>query len=105
MASFAPMNYGDISPRVGIVLVAEMLEHARPIMVLEPYGKTQPMPKNKGLTLKWRRPVPLDVNPVALTEGVTPAPSAIEYDDVTTVISQYGGWIGFTDVNNCVLAA
>jgi N4-gp56 family major capsid protein len=98
MASFAPMTYGDISPRVGIVLVAEMLEHARPIMVLEPYGKVQPVPKNKGQTLKWRRPVPLDVNPVALTEGVTPAPSAIEYDDVTTVISQYGGWIGFTDV-------
>ena len=98
MASFSPMNYGDISPRVGVVLVAEMLEHARPITVLEKFAKNQPLPKNKGLTLKWRRPVPLDVSPVALTEGVTPAPSAMEYDDVTTTIAQYGGWIGFTDV-------
>jgi N4-gp56 family major capsid protein len=98
MASFAPMTYGDISSRVGVVMVAEMLEHARPILVLEKFGKTQQLPKNKGQTLKWRRPVPLDVSPVALTEGVTPAPSHIDYDDVTTVIAQYGGWIGFTDV-------
>jgi N4-gp56 family major capsid protein len=98
MASFAPTTYGDIGTRVGIVLVAEMLEYARPILVLEKAGKSQPMPKNKGLTMKWRRPVPLDVSPVALTEGVTPAPSTLEYDDVSTSIAQYGGWIAFTDV-------
>lgn len=98
MASYSGMQYGDIGSRVGVVLVAKMLEHARPILVLEKFAKTQPLPANKGLTLKWRRPVPLDVSPVALTEGVTPAPSAFEYDDVTTSISQYGGWIGFTDV-------
>jgi N4-gp56 family major capsid protein len=98
MASFSPQTYGDISPRVGVVLVAEMLEHAQTAQVLEPFAKTQPLPANKGLTLKWRRPVPLDVSPVALTEGVTPAPSAMEYDDVTATIAQYGQWIGFTDV-------
>lgn len=98
MASFSGMQYGDISSRVGVVLVAKMLEHARPILTLEKFGTTQPLPANKGQTLKWRRPVPLDVSPVALTEGVTPAPSAFEYDDVTTVIAQYGGWIAFTDV-------
>lgn len=98
MASFAPTTYGDISSRVGIVLVSEMLEYARPIAVLEPYGKAQAVPKNKGQTLKWRRPVPLDVSPVALTEGVTPAPSTIDYDDVSASLQQFGGWIGFTDV-------
>lgn len=98
MASYSGTQYGDLGSRVGVVLVAKMLEHARPITILEKFGTTQPLPANKGQTLKWRRPVPLDVSPVALTEGVTPAPSAMEYDDVTTTISQYGGWIAFTDV-------
>ena len=96
--SFSGTQYGDVSPRVGIFLVAQALEHARPIAVLDKHGKLQELPKNKGLTLKWRRPVPLDVSPVALTEGVTPAPSSMEYDDVSATISQYGGWIPFTDV-------
>lgn len=98
MASFSGMQYGDIGSRVGVVLVAKMLEHARPITILEKFGSTQPLPANKGLTLKWRRPIPLQVSPVALTEGVTPAPSAFDYVDVTATISQYGGWIAFTDV-------
>jgi N4-gp56 family major capsid protein len=98
MASYSPQTYGDIGSRVGIVLVSEMLEHARPILQLEKFGKNQPLPANKGLILKWRRPVPLDVSPVALTEGVTPAPSALDYDDVSATISQYGGFIPFTDV-------
>jgi N4-gp56 family major capsid protein len=98
MASFSPQTYGDIGTRVGIVLVSEMLEHARPIVQLEKFGKNQPVPANKGLVLKWRRPVPLDVSPFALTEGVTPAPSALDYDDVTATLSQYGGFIPFTDV-------
>lgn len=98
MASYSGTQYGDIGSRVGVVLVAKMLEHARPITILEKFGTTQPLPANKGQTLKWRRPVPLDVSPVALTEGVTPAPSSFEYDDVTTTIAQYGGWIAFTDV-------
>jgi N4-gp56 family major capsid protein len=98
MASYSGMQYGDIPQRVGVVLVAKMLDHARPITLLEKYGTFYPTPANKGQTLKFRRPVPLDVSPVQLVEGVTPAPSAFEYDDVTVSIAQYGGWIGFTDV-------
>lgn len=98
MSTYSGVHYGDVSPRVGVFMVAKMLEHARPIAILDKFGKVQDLPKNKGLVLKWRRPVPLDVSPVALTEGVTPAPSNFEYDDVTATISQYGGWIPFTDV-------
>jgi N4-gp56 family major capsid protein len=96
--SFSGMNYGDISPRVGIYAVAKMLAHATPILVLEKFAKVEALPKNKGLTIKWRRPVPFEVSPVALTEGVTPAPQIMEYEDVTSVISQYGAWVAITDV-------
>lgn len=96
--SFSGMRYNDISPRIGIYAVAKMLAHAAPVLVLEKFAKVEALPKNKGLTIKWRRPVPFDVNPVALTEGVTPTPQILEYEDVTSVISQYGAWVPFTDV-------
>lgn len=88
----------DISPRVGIYAVAKMLAYAQPMLVLEKFAQVTALPKNKGLTIKWRRPVPFDVSAVALTEGVTPAPQILEYEDVTSVISQYGSWVPFTDV-------
>lgn len=94
---YSGTHYGDVSPRVGVFLVTKMLEHARPITVLGNFGSKQPLPKNKGETLKFRRPVPLAVNPVALQEGITPAPSAMDYDDVNATIAQYGGWIAITD--------
>lgn len=96
--AFSGTQYGDISPRVGIYAVAKMLAHAQPMLVLEKFASSQPLPKNKGLTIKWRRPIPFDVSAVALTEGVTPVPQILEYEDVTSVISQYGAWVPFTDV-------
>ena len=96
--SFSGTNYGDISPRVGLFAVAKMLDHAQPLLVLEKFALTQALPKNKGLNIKWRRPIPFDVSPTALTEGVTPVPTVMEYEDVSATISQYGGWVGFTDV-------
>lgn len=96
--SFSGMQYADISPRIGIYAVAKMLAHATPILVLEKFAKVETLPKNKGLTIKWRRPIPFDVSPIALAEGVTPTPQVMEYEDVTSVISQYGAWVPFTDV-------
>lgn len=92
------MQSGDISPRVGIHAVAKFLAHAQPMLVLERFGSSQPLPKNKSLTMKWRRAIPFDTSLVALTEGVTPAPQALRFEDVSTTISQYGAWVQFTDV-------
>lgn len=96
--SFNGVNYGDISPRVGIHAVAKMLAYAQPILILERFAQPHPLPKNKGLTIKWRRPIPFDVSVNALTEGVTPTSQALRYEDVTAVIQQYGAWVEFTDV-------
>lgn len=92
------MQSNDISPRVGIHAVVKFLAHAQPILVLERFGTSQPLPKNKSQTMKWRRSIPFDTSLVALTEGVTPAPQALRFEDVTTTISQYGAWAQFTDV-------
>lgn len=96
--SFGLTTFGDISPRVGIYAVANFLEHVQPVLVLEKFGKHEALPKNKGQLIVWRRFVPFEINTTALVEGVTPAPNMLQYEDVSTVISQYGGWVTFTDV-------
>lgn len=96
--AFGITTFGDISPRVGIYAVANFLAHAEPVLMLEKFARIETLPKNKGQLVKWRRFVPFEVNTVALVEGVTPAPNMLQYEDVSTIVSQYGGWTSFTDV-------
>ena len=96
--AFGISTFGDISPRVGVYAVANFLEHALPVLVLEKFARTEVLPKNKGQVVVWRRFVPFAVNTTALVEGVTPAPNQLQYEDVVTIVSQYGGWVSFTDV-------
>lgn len=91
------VTFGDISPRVGIHAVSKLLERLEPKLVLDKFGRPEPLPKNKGEVIKWRRLRPLPVNTAQLVEGVTPAPNQLVYEDVTTVIAQFGGWIELTD--------
>lgn len=95
---FSGTTYGDISPRVGIFAVAEFLAYADTQIIFDKFAKLQPVPKNKGLQIRFRRPVPFEVNPTQLVEGVTPAPQALEYEDVATALAQYGAWVPYTDV-------
>lgn len=96
--SFSGLNYGDISPRVGLFVVAKFLVHAQPTLILERFALTQAVPKNKSQTIKWRRAIPFAISTEQLVEGVTPAPQGVEYEDLTGVLAQYGAWIGVTDV-------
>ena len=55
MAAGQFVTYGDVSPRVGIFAVAKLLARIEPILVLERFALTTPLPKNKGEVIKWRR--------------------------------------------------
>lgn len=90
--------YGDVSPRVGMYAAVQMLKHAEPILVLEKFAQTRPIPKNKGQTIKFRRPVPFAISTTPLTEGVTPASQQMAYEDVTANLAQYGAFSELTDV-------
>lgn len=96
MSSFT--TYGDVSPRVGIYAVAKALANAQPELCLAQFAMSTPCPKNKGLTIKWRRVVPFNVSTTTLTEGVTPTASAIDVVDVTATLRQYGDLRRITDV-------
>lgn len=96
--SFSGVNYGDVGVRIGVFAAAQFLAHAQPRLKLEKYAALTTVPKNKGQVIKWRRQVPHDAAMDRLTEGVTPSPHGIVYEDVQAQLAQYGAWIPFTDV-------
>jgi N4-gp56 family major capsid protein len=88
---------GGISPRTNVYAERQMLKHAKPVMVLERLGLTKPMPKNKGDTIKFRRPRIFTAATTPLLEGVTPTETQFSYEDVSTTLRQYGQVVVVTD--------
>ena len=93
------MLYGDasITPRIGFLAEKKMLEHAEPILVLNKFAMTQPMPRNTGTAVKFRRPVPLPLALTPLTEGVTPSETTFTYEDVVVNLNEYGAWLSLSN--------
>jgi len=90
-------KYGDISQRTAAYAEKTMLEHAEPILVLEKFAQTKPLPRNTADNIKFRRPVPYNVSTTQLVEGVTPIPKQMQYEDVPVTLGQYGDVIEITD--------
>ncbi len=107
------VTYGDISPAVAAYAVVKMLKRAMPLLHLEKFGQTYPLPQNSTQTAKFRRYfltgttgsagsgsgnffIPVATTP--LVEGVTPAGSRLSNQDYTVQLAQYGDYITITDV-------
>lgn len=93
-------KYGDtgISPRTTVYAEKEMLRWAGPVMVLDKFGMSKSMPKNKTQTIKFRRPIPFSAATTPLVEGVTPSSTAFDYEDVSGTLLQYGMVVSMSDV-------
>jgi N4-gp56 family major capsid protein len=113
-------TYGDISPAVAAYSVVRMLKRAIPLLHLEKFGQTYPLPTNSTQTAKFRRYFltgatgaagpdgggtngagPAYFTPVStqpLVEGVTPAGSLLATQDYTVQVMEYGDFTTFTDV-------
>jgi N4-gp56 family major capsid protein len=87
-----------ISQRTNVYAEREMLKHAEPVMVLEKTGKAMKMPKNKSVTIKWRRPVAIEIDTTPLQEGVTPSSKRFQYEDISATLTQHGNLTTLTDV-------
>lgn len=109
----AIMNYGDISPAIAAYSVVRMLKRAMPLLQLERFGQTYPLPTNSTQTAKFRRYflsgatgsagtgsgnfyVPVATTP--LVEGITPSGSRLANQDYTVTLAQYGDFVTITDV-------
>lgn len=107
------VQYGDISPAVAAYSVVRMLKRAMPLLQLERFGQTYPLPQNSTQTAKFRRyymtgatgaagsgtgafNIPVATTP--LIEGVTPAGSKLSNTDYSVQLYQYGDYTTITDV-------
>jgi N4-gp56 family major capsid protein len=91
--------YGDasITPRIGFLAEKKMLEHAEPILVLNKFAMSKPLPRNVGTSVMFRRPVPLALATTPLTENVTPPQTTFAYENVPIAVNEYGAWMGLTN--------
>jgi N4-gp56 family major capsid protein len=96
--AYTGTSYGDISQRTAAYAAADQLSHAEPILVLNKFGQSKPLPKNKADTVSWIRPIPFPVATTPLTEGETPAARKMAYEKVTVTIKQYGDVVEISDV-------
>lgn len=107
------ITYGDISPRTAAHVVKQLLDRAAPVLLIEKFGQSHPIPQNSTKSAKWRRYflsgatgaagsgsgnfyVPLALTP--LVEGVTPSGNRLANVDYSVTLSQYGDYVTITDV-------
>jgi N4-gp56 family major capsid protein len=90
----------NVSPSMGTVIYFErqVLKHAGPVVILDRFGLTKQMPKNKGVTIEFRRPNTFTAATTPLVEGITPASTAFTYSVVQATLKQYGQVVEITDV-------
>ena len=90
-------TYGDIGQRTAAWAAVEMLSHAAPVLCIQKFGMTKPIPANKADNAKFRRPIPYGPATVPLVEGITPSPQKAQYEDVPVQLKQYGAYVEITD--------
>lgn len=83
-------TYSGLSQRTTVYAEQKMLEHAEPILILEKFAKSKPLPKNTAKTISFRRPIPFPVSTTQLIEGVTPPAKQMDFEDVEVELGQYG---------------
>jgi len=90
----------NVSPSMGTVIYfeREILKHAGPVVILDKFGMTKQMPKNKGTVIEFRRPNVFTAATTPLVEGVTPAATQFSYSVVQASLKQYGQVVEITDV-------
>lgn len=81
-------------------VVQELIAHAEPIMAVSKFGMTKPLPQNKTDTILFSRVLPIgydsttggiNVTPTSYqaSEGQTPVPITLAYQDVTCQLQKY----------------
>ena len=75
-----------------------LIDLAEPYLVHDQFGQKQPIPKNGGKTIEFRKYSPLAKALTPLTEGVTPDGQKLTMSTITATVAQYGGYVTLSDV-------
>lgn len=87
-------GYGDGTPtgpgnRTTVYAELDLLERARPQLVLDLAADKKPIPANKAETITFRRAVNVAAHLNKVTEGVNPASRGLAYEDVSGTLGEY----------------
>lgn len=88
----------DLSPEMKTYYSDYMIDNAMPNLVHDQFGQKQPIPKNGGKTIEFRKYSPLAKALTPLTEGVTPSGKRLNTTVITATIAQYGDYIELSDM-------
>ena len=75
----------------------ELLENARPSLYYSQFAKKQPLPRNNGRTVEFRKWNTLK-NATKLEEGVIPNGQNLSQTNITASLEQYGTYVTVTDL-------
>ncbi len=75
-----------------------LIDQAEPELVHDQFGQKQPIPKNGGKTIQFRKYSPLPKLTTPLEEGKTPDGQTLNMTIVEATVAQYGGYIELSDM-------
>ena len=67
------------------------LKAEKPYCILEQFAlKSKDIPKYSGATVEWWKTIPIDVEVAELTEGISPDPDTLKFQNVTATVGIHG---------------
>ncbi len=67
------------------------LKAEKPYVILEQFAlKSKDIPKYSGATVQWWKTIPIDVTIAELTEGISPDPDTLQFQNVTATVGIHG---------------
>ena len=87
----------DLSPTIKTFYKTSLLENARNEHYFAQFGQKQPLPKNGGNKVEWRKFDTFEKALTPLTEGVTPDGRNINMSRIEAPIAQYGDYTTVSD--------
>ena len=87
----------DLSPTMKTFYKTSLLENARNEHYYNQFGQKQPLPKNGGNKVEWRKFDTFKKATTPLTEGVTPDGNTVNMTKIEKAIAQYGDYTTISD--------
>lgn len=88
----------DLSAEMKTFYSDYLIDNAAPKLVHDQFGQKQPVAKNGGKTVQFRRYSPLPAATTPLTEGVTPSGRKLTVTGTTADVAQYGDYVELSDM-------
>ena len=94
----ATANAGNsLAPTMKTFYRTSLLENARNEHYFNQFGQKQPLPKNGGNKVEWRKFDTFSKATTPLTEGVTPDGNTVNMTKIEATINQYGDYTTISD--------